>query len=60
MAGHMCHGEGAGRGIECTGDNNSRDMVYRHHIHGVIDVWHSPKLRAAFDHADKEVVGVCY
>lgn len=52
MAGHMRHGEGAGRGIECTGNNNSSDVVYRYHIHGVIDVWNLPKLCATFDHAD--------
>lgn len=52
MAGHMRHGEGASRGIKCTGDNNPSDMVYRYHIHGVIDVWDLPKLCATFDHAD--------
>lgn len=58
VAGNMSDTDGFAWGIECAGDDHSRDMIDRDHVDGVIDIGAGGQLDASLDHSDEEVVGV--
>lgn len=60
MACDMCHAERLLRSKHGRRHHHSRDVIYRHHVDGVVNIRHLTQLRTSLDHSDQEIVRIAH